>query len=78
MEFWKKMFSNLPIWFCFILYVSYKKESHCPMGCVGEIDKKYFVTNIDKYKNTMQHSAKNSEVDIWRKTMIFYDKVQIF
>jgi hypothetical protein len=48
------------------------------MGCVGEMDKKYFVINIDKYKNTMQHSAKNSEVDIWRKTMIFYDEVQIF
>ena len=48
------------------------------MGCVGEIDKKYFVINIDKYKNTMQQSAKNSEVDIWRKTMIFYDENQMF
>ena len=48
------------------------------MGCVGEIDKKYFVTNIDKYKDTMQHSAKNFEVNIWRKTMVCYDKVQIF
>ena len=48
------------------------------MGCVDEIVKKYFDINIDKYKNTMQHSAKNSEVDIWRKTMIFHDKVHIF
>ena len=72
MEFWKKMFSNLPIWFRFILYVSYKKESHCPMGCVGEIDKKYFVTNIDKYKNTMQHSAKNSEVDTYLEKPCFF------
>ena len=41
------------------------------MGCVGEIDKKKCYKCIDKYKNTMQQSAKNSEVDIWRKNMIF-------
>ena len=66
------MFSNLPIWFRFILYVSYKKSPIVLWVVWVKSIKKYFVTNIDKYKNTMQHSAKNSEVDTYLEKPCFF------
>ena len=42
------------------------------MGFVGEIDKIYFVTNVLTNKRTKCNTVQR--VDIWRKTMIFYDK----